>query len=184
MKLNNKTTNYGVCSKVKLVYQGQHKLRHKLYRARLYHNRYDKGYITPKSVGVSGTSRQSLNATVFGEDFEYDETTCIKLPIYMRRLHFIKNFLTNDSVATTDANGVPFSSSIKIYRCWIIWRQPWVMVFPILLTLAFLGANVHSLYWNNQTNLPLVITVANLVEFPGVSSYRGSSLTASVYYRH
>ena len=49
------------------------------------------------------------------------------------------NFLTYGSVSTTDASG--FSFSIKIYRCWIMWRrQRWVMVVPILLTLAFLGA--------------------------------------------
>jgi hypothetical protein len=56
------------------------------------------------------------------------------------------NFLTYDSVSTTDASGFPFS--IKIYRYWIIWRQPWVMVVPILLTLAFLGDNLHNLNWN------------------------------------
>ena len=50
------------------------------------------------------------------------------------------NFLTYDSVSTTDASGFPFS--IKIYRCWIIWSQPRVMVVPILLTLAFLGTNL------------------------------------------
>ena len=62
------------------------------------------------------------------------------------------NFLTNDSVSTTDANVVPFS--IKIYRCWIIWRrQPWVMVVPIFLTLAFLGADLHNLDWNHILKL-------------------------------
>ena len=53
------------------------------------------------------------------------------------------NFLTYDLVSTTDASGFPFK--IKIYRCWIIWRQPWVMVVPILLTVAFLGTNLHNL---------------------------------------
>ena len=52
-------------------------------------------------------------------------------------------FLTCDSVPTTDARGFP--SSIKIYRCWIIWCRPWVMVVPILLTLAFLGTNLNNL---------------------------------------
>ena len=52
------------------------------------------------------------------------------------------NFLTYDSISTNDASGIPFS--IKIYRCWIMWRQRWVMVVPILLTLAFLGANLHN----------------------------------------
>ena len=54
------------------------------------------------------------------------------------------NFLTYDSSFTNDASGYPFS--IQIYRCWIMWRQPWVMVFPILLTLAFLGDNLHNLH--------------------------------------
>ena len=55
------------------------------------------------------------------------------------------NFLTYDSesVSTTDASGFPFS--IKIYQCWIIWRQPWVMVVPCVLTLAILGANLLNL---------------------------------------
>ena len=53
------------------------------------------------------------------------------------------NFLTYDSVSTNDASGFPFS--IKIYRCWIMWHRPWVMVVPILLTLAFLGANLSNL---------------------------------------
>ena len=55
------------------------------------------------------------------------------------------NFLACDviRVSTTDASGFPFS--IKIYRCWMVWRKPWVMVVPILLTLAFLGANLHNL---------------------------------------
>ena len=35
--------------------------------------------------------------------------------------------------------------SMKIYRCWVLWRRPWVMVIPILLTVAFLGANLHNL---------------------------------------
>ena len=68
----------------------------------------------------------------------------------MRRLHFTSNigeFLTYyDSVPNTDASGFPFST--KIYRCWIICRQPWVMVVPILLMLAFLGANLHNFNWN------------------------------------
>ena len=54
------------------------------------------------------------------------------------------NFLTYDSVSTNDTSGFLFS--IKIYRCWIMWpRQPWVMVVPILLTVAFLGDNLHNL---------------------------------------
>ena len=54
------------------------------------------------------------------------------------------NLLTYDPVSTTDASG--FFFSLKIYRCWILWRrQPWVMIVPILLTLAFLGANLHNL---------------------------------------
>ena len=53
------------------------------------------------------------------------------------------SFLTYDSVSTSDASGFPFS--IQIYRCWIMWRQPWVMVVPILLTVAFLGDNLHNL---------------------------------------
>jgi hypothetical protein len=53
------------------------------------------------------------------------------------------NFLTYDhTVPNTDASGCPFS--IKIYRCWMMWRQPWVMVVPIVLILAFLGANLHN----------------------------------------
>ena len=52
------------------------------------------------------------------------------------------NFLTYDSVSTNDTSGFPFS--IKIYRCWMMWRQRWIMVIPILLTLAFLGANLHT----------------------------------------
>ena len=54
-------------------------------------------------------------------------------------------FLTYYSISTTDASGFPFS--IKVYRCWLIWRQPRVMVVPILLTFAFLGANpsLHNL---------------------------------------
>ena len=39
---------------------------------------------------------------------------------------------------------VPFPFT-KLYRCWIIWRQLWVMVVPILLTLAFLGTNLPNL---------------------------------------
>ena len=42
-----------------------------------------------------------------------------------------------------------FSFSIKIYRCWMMWRQPWVMVAPILLTLTFLGASA-SLHNSNR----------------------------------
>ena len=53
------------------------------------------------------------------------------------------NFLTYVSVSTNDTSGFLFS--IKIYRCWIMWRQPWVMVVPVLLTLAFLGDNLHNL---------------------------------------
>ena len=53
------------------------------------------------------------------------------------------SFLIYDSVSTNDTSGIPFS--LKIYRCWIMWRQRWVMVVPILLTLAFLGANLHNL---------------------------------------
>ena len=57
------------------------------------------------------------------------------------------NLPTYESVSTTDASGFPFS--IKIYRCWILWRddwrRPWIMVVPILLTLAFSGANLHNL---------------------------------------
>ena len=53
------------------------------------------------------------------------------------------NFLTYDTISTNDASGFPFS---KIYRCWIMWRQPWIMVVPILLTFAFLGVNLHNLH--------------------------------------
>ena len=53
------------------------------------------------------------------------------------------NFLHTIYFLTTDASGFRFL--IKIFRCWIMWRQPWVMVVPILLTLAFLGANLHYL---------------------------------------
>ena len=36
------------------------------------------------------------------------------------------NFLTYDQVSTNDASG--FSFSIQIYRCRIMWRQPWVIL--------------------------------------------------------
>ena len=55
------------------------------------------------------------------------------------------NFLTYDSVSTTstDMSGFPFS--IKMHQCWILWRQPWVMVVPCVLTFAILGADLHNL---------------------------------------
>ena len=34
---------------------------------------------------------------------------------------------------------------MKLYRCWIMWRQPLVMVIPCLLSLAFLGAYLRKL---------------------------------------
>ena len=40
---------------------------------------------------------------------------------------------------------------MKLYRCWIMWRQPLVMVIPCILSLAFLGANLQTIT-NFQTN--------------------------------
>jgi len=37
------------------------------------------------------------------------------------------------------------SQAILIYRCWIMWRQPLVMVFPCLFTLAFLATALTTL---------------------------------------
>ena len=34
---------------------------------------------------------------------------------------------------------------MKLYRCWIMWRQLWIMVFPCMLTFACLGANLQKL---------------------------------------
>ena len=34
---------------------------------------------------------------------------------------------------------------MKLYRCWIMWHQPLVMIIPCILSLAFLGAVLHKL---------------------------------------
>ena len=34
---------------------------------------------------------------------------------------------------------------MKLYRCWIMWRQPLVMVIPCIISLAFLGAYLQKL---------------------------------------
>ena len=39
----------------------------------------------------------------------------------------------------------------KLYRCWILWRQPLVMVIPCILSLGYLGANLRKLT-DFQTN--------------------------------
>ena len=78
------------------------------------------------------------------------------------------SFRTYDSASTNDASGIPFS--IKIYRCWIMWRQRWVMVVPILLTLAFLGASLHNLNWDFQANVHLVVSVTTLANFPSINA--------------
>ena len=33
---------------------------------------------------------------------------------------------------------------MKLYRCWIMWLQPLVMVIPCLLSLAFIGADLQK----------------------------------------
>jgi len=40
------------------------------------------------------------------------------------------------------------SQLILLYRCWIMWRQPLVMVIPSLLSLAFLGTALTTLGYN------------------------------------
>ena len=74
VELNDKTTNYGICSYVKPVYQGLHKLRQKCYHSRFYHNRYDRDYVKLRWVGGSESETALSSETVYGEDFVYDET--------------------------------------------------------------------------------------------------------------
>ena len=42
---------------------------------------------------------------------------------------------------------------MKLYRCWIMWRQPLVMVIPCILSLAFLGANLTKINWFSELTL-------------------------------
>ena len=55
---------------------------------------------------------------------------------------FLHTISVSESTTGTDATDFP--SLIKIYRCWIMWRKPWVMAVPMLLTLTFLGANLST----------------------------------------
>jgi hypothetical protein len=50
---------------------------------------------------------------------------------------------------------------MKLYRCWIMWRHPLVMVIPCTLSLAFLGANLQKLT-DFQTNFVSVIALTTL----------------------
>jgi len=50
------------------------------------------------------------------------------------------------------------SQAILIYRCWIMWRQPLVMVLPCLFTLAFLATALTTLGFQIQSladNVPV-----------------------------
>jgi hypothetical protein len=93
-------------------------------------------------LAVDVTASQSIASlgVVFASNVLY---TCVD---FISQGILVTGEFSYISVHTTDASGFPFS--IKIYRCWIIWRQPWVMVVPILLTLAFLGANLPNLNCN------------------------------------
>ena len=48
---------------------------------------------------------------------------------------------------------------MKLYRCWIMWRQPLVMAIPCILSLAFLGTSLHELT-DFQTNCACIIVTA------------------------
>ena len=53
-----------------------------------------------------------------------------------------------------------------------MWRldQPWIIVIPILLTLAFLGAKSTPFKLkHSQVNVPLAISVTTLAKFPNIS---------------
>ena len=51
---------------------------------------------------------------------------------------------------------------MKLYRCWILWRQPLVMVIPCILSLAFLGANLQMLITDFRTNFTSVTALTTL----------------------
>ena len=52
---------------------------------------------------------------------------------------------------------------MKLYRCWIIWRQPLVMIIPCFSSLAFLGASLHKLTYFGLTCL--IVTVLMSVAY-------------------
>ena len=77
---------------------------------------------------------------------------------------------------------VAFLFFIKIYRCWIMWHQPWVMVVPILLTLGFLStfqsAQLELTYF--QANVPQAVSLTSLAKFPSLYANRSYPLALSL----
>ena len=56
--------------------------------------------------------------------------------------------------------------NLKLYRCWIMWGQPLVMVIPCILSLAFLGANLQKKKLTDfQTNFCIIVTTLTTLGF-------------------
>ena len=61
-------------------------------------------------------------------------------------------------------NFLPFR--MKLYRCWIMWCQPLVMVIPCLLSLGFLGAQTNLLKLTDfRTNFCIIVTALTTLGF-------------------
>ena len=52
-----------------------------------------------------------------------------------------------------------FSVQIKIYRCWVMWRQPWIVFAPAIITLACLGTTNFITKKNIEPHLELTFFV-------------------------